>query len=189
MQTINQSQQQQQQQQQHQPSYLSTTSSNATKKTFFGQFSSSNSINKAGQSSSQQLPDDIRIQIYYSGIITVIYLKINAENAESSSSKFDLSKFREEVRVVCKFDQSQPYTLKWVDEEGDPCTISSQEEFDEAVRLYYVNKESELVVHVFANLPARPGASCVGEDRSIYRRGARRWRKIYLVVYLFIFCI
>lgn len=25
------------------------------------------------------------------------------------------------------------------------------------------------------------GTQCVGEDRNIYRRGARRWRKIYLV--------
>lgn len=54
-------------------------------------------------------------------------------------------------------------------------------EFDEAIRLYFLNKESELVMHVFANVPQRPGTQCIGEDRSIYRRGARRWRKIYLV--------
>lgn len=122
--------------------------------------------------------DEIRIQIYYSGIITVIYLKPSGDSTQNS---FDLLKFHQEVKHVCKFDSIQPFTLKWVDEEGDPCTISSQLEFDESIRLYYINKESELVVHVFANLPERPGASCVGEDRSIYRRGARRWRKIYLV--------
>ncbi|XP_044737714.1 atypical protein kinase C isoform X1 [Chrysoperla carnea] len=34
---------------------------------------------------------------------------------------------------------------------------------------------------VFPNVPAAPGMPCQGEDRSIYRRGARRWRKLYRV--------
>ncbi|XP_046866138.1 atypical protein kinase C isoform X2 [Drosophila willistoni] len=34
---------------------------------------------------------------------------------------------------------------------------------------------------VFPNVPHAPGQSCDGEDRSIYRRGARRWRKLYRV--------
>ncbi|XP_055600165.1 atypical protein kinase C isoform X2 [Uranotaenia lowii] len=34
---------------------------------------------------------------------------------------------------------------------------------------------------VFPNVPSAPGMSCVGEDRSIYRRGARRWRKLYRI--------
>uniref|UniRef100_A0A2A4JZT3 Protein kinase C n=1 Tax=Heliothis virescens TaxID=7102 RepID=A0A2A4JZT3_HELVI len=33
----------------------------------------------------------------------------------------------------------------------------------------------------FPNVPAAPGMPCAGEDRSIYRRGARRWRKLYRV--------
>lgn len=37
--------------------------------------------------------------------------------------------------------------MKWIDEENDPCTISSQIELDEAVRLYEVNRDSELVMH------------------------------------------
>ncbi|XP_045500170.1 atypical protein kinase C isoform X5 [Colias croceus] len=35
--------------------------------------------------------------------------------------------------------------------------------------------------NVFPNVPAAPGMPCTGEDRSIYRRGARRWRKLYRV--------
>ena len=178
MQTLN-STQSQQQQQQH-TSYSNNTNSNDNvKKNLFGNFSSNTSLNKA------QSCDDIRVQIYYSGLITVIYFKpaSHGQNGErgQATNEFDLNLFRQDVRSVCKFDSQQPFTLKWVDEEGDPCTLSSQLEFDEAIRLYYVNKESELVIHVFPNLPQRPGASCVGEDRSIYRRGARRWRKIYLV--------
>ena len=30
---------------------------------------------------------------------------------------------------------------------GDPCTISSQIELDEAIRLYELNKDSELTLH------------------------------------------
>ena len=30
---------------------------------------------------------------------------------------------------------------------GDPCTISSQVELDEAIRLYELNKDSELTLH------------------------------------------
>ncbi|KAG9340076.1 hypothetical protein JZ751_021996 [Albula glossodonta] len=52
-------------------------------------------------------------------------------------------------------------------------------ELEEALRLYEVNKDSELIVHVFPCVPERPGMPCLGEDKSIYRRGARRWRKLY----------
>lgn len=37
--------------------------------------------------------------------------------------------------------------MKWIDEENDPCTISSQVELDEAIRLYEVNRDTELVMH------------------------------------------
>lgn len=30
---------------------------------------------------------------------------------------------------------------------GDPCTITTQMELDEAIRLYEVNKDSELTIH------------------------------------------
>ena len=115
--------------------------------------------------------DDVKVQIYYAGLIHVVYIDNTVAIAHLMAM----------LRHICQFDEQQLFTVKWVDEEGDPCTLSSQMELDEALRLYYVNKESELVVHVFANAPERPGTQCVGEDRSIYRRGARRWRKIYLV--------
>lgn len=37
--------------------------------------------------------------------------------------------------------------MKWVDEESDPCTLASQMELCEAIRLYEINKDSELVIH------------------------------------------
>ena len=150
-----------------------TNQSQIKNKSFFSNFSSNIGISKFNAEL-----DDIKIQIYFSGVITVIYLK---DESSDGTGKVELEKLFKQIRNICKFDNTQPFTLKWVDEEGDPCTISSQIELDEAIRLYYLNKESELIVHVFANLPERPGTQCTGEDRSIYRRGARRWRKIYLV--------
>ena len=52
-----------------------------------------------------------------------------------------------EMRGICGFHHNYPFTMKWVDEEGDPCTINSQMELDEAIRLYEINKEAELTVH------------------------------------------
>jgi hypothetical protein len=123
--------------------------------------------------------DDIKIQIYYAGVITVIYLK--ETTPENGQFIISLDKFYQKIRQICIFEETQPFTLKWVDEEGDPCSLNSQMELDEAIRLYYLNKESELILHVFPNVPEKPGHQCAGEDRSIYRRGARRWRKFYLV--------
>uniref|UniRef100_A0A673KYE6 protein kinase C n=1 Tax=Sinocyclocheilus rhinocerous TaxID=307959 RepID=A0A673KYE6_9TELE len=84
-----------------------------------------------------------------------------------------------EVRDMCSMDNDQLFTMKWIDEEGDPCTVSSQLELEEALRLYELNKDSELIIHVFPCIPEKPGMPCPGEDKSIYRRGARRWRKLY----------
>lgn len=41
--------------------------------------------------------------------------------------------------------------MKWVDEESDPCTLASQMELLEAIRLYEINKDSELVIHGKSN--------------------------------------
>ena len=30
---------------------------------------------------------------------------------------------------------TEDYTVKWIDEEGDPCTIASKQELEEAIRL------------------------------------------------------
>lgn len=53
----------------------------------------------------------------------------------------------QEMRDICRFTPDQVFTMKWVDEEGDPCTISTQIELDEAIRLYEFNRDSELTVH------------------------------------------
>ncbi|XP_058975324.1 atypical protein kinase C isoform X5 [Musca domestica] len=54
----------------------------------------------------------------------------------------------------------------------------------EAATIYGVQTSSFFMsggAGLFPNVPAAPGLLCDGEDRSIYRRGARRWRKLYRV--------
>jgi atypical protein kinase C iota type len=75
-----------------------------------------------------------------------------------------LEDFSQEIRVLCKLEDGQEFTMKWVDEEGDPCTISSQDELEESVRLFDSNRESGITLHVFDTLPPAPGMACDGED-------------------------
>ncbi|ESN91596.1 hypothetical protein HELRODRAFT_70373, partial [Helobdella robusta] len=87
--------------------------------------------------------------------------------------------FVAEIMEMCNFDDNQPFTIKWVDEEGDPCTISSETELQEAIRLYFTNQDSEILLYVFPNVPIVKGQLCHGEDRSVYRYKARKWKKLY----------
>ncbi|XP_025067491.1 protein kinase C zeta type isoform X3 [Alligator sinensis] len=115
--------------------------------------------------------DFIRVKTHYNGDILITNL----------DASMNYSELCDEVREMCSLQQEQPITLKWIDDEGDPCTISSQMELEEAFRLYCQRRDEGLIIHVFPSIPEKPGMPCPGEDKSIYRRGARRWRKLYRV--------
>ncbi|XP_069691526.1 atypical protein kinase C-like isoform X5 [Periplaneta americana] len=121
-------------------------------------------------SADSEIPE-IRVKTAYNGEVMITYI----------DPHITVEQLCQEMKDICRFTPDQVFTMKWVDEEGDPCTISTQMELDEAIRLYEVNRDSELTIHVFPNAPTAPGMPCQGEDRSIYRRGARRWRKLYRV--------
>lgn len=74
--------------------------------------------------------DDLRLKIYYSGLITVIYLRCDQVIKNQHHERVNLETVRIKVREICGFDtkSQQPFTIKWIDDEGDPCTISSQDE-------------------------------------------------------------
>ncbi|XP_017486712.1 PREDICTED: atypical protein kinase C-like [Rhagoletis zephyria] len=114
---------------------------------------------------------EIRVKTAYNGEIMIIYIE----------PIISLEALCQEMRDICKFSSDQLFTMKFIDEDGDPCVISSQAELQEAIRLYELNKDSEIKIHVFPNVPPIAGLPCHGEDKSIYRRGARRWRKMYHV--------
>jgi len=133
-------------------------------------------MSRSHSSHSQQRLNDsdipeIRVKTAYNGQVFITYI----------DHKITYPMLVTEMKDICGFAQEQDLTVKWVDEEGDPCIIQSQVELDEAIRLYEVNKDAEFAVHVFPGVPPAPGHLCYGEDRSIYRRGARRWRKMYKV--------
>nr|XP_020476458.1 protein kinase C zeta type isoform X3 [Monopterus albus] len=113
----------------------------------------------------------VKIKAHYCGHMLITHLAATVTFVELC----------EEVKVMCSVTKQQPITLKWIDDEGDPCTISSQMELEEAFRIYNQTKKSELLLHIFPSVPEQPGMPCPGEDKSIYRRGARRWRKLYRV--------
>jgi len=125
---------------------------------------------RGGHHNESDIPE-IRVKTAYNGQVYITYI----------DHGMTYSNLMREMKELCGFMPEQDMTVKWVDEEGDPCIVQSQTELDEAIRLYEVNKEAELSVHVFPGLPPAPGQPCHGEDRSIYRRGARRWRKMYKV--------
>jgi len=132
--------------------------------------SRSNSSHSHQRLNDSDIPE-IRVKTAYNGQIFITYI----------DHKITYPMLMTEMKDICGFGQDQECTVKWVDEEGDPCVIQSQVELDEAIRLYEINKDAEFAVHVFPGLPRAPGDLCYGEDRSIYRRGARRWRKMYKV--------
>ncbi|XP_051895239.1 protein kinase C zeta type isoform X1 [Pristis pectinata] len=115
--------------------------------------------------------DSIKVKAHYKGDILITDL----------DAAITYDGMCSEVRDMCNLQQNQPITLKWIDNEGDPCTVSSHMELEEAFRLYNQNGESGLIIHVFPSIPEKPGMPCPGENKSIYRRGARRWRKLYRV--------
>ncbi|KAE9415536.1 hypothetical protein Angca_004369 [Angiostrongylus cantonensis] len=113
---------------------------------------------------------DIKLKTRFLGQVLVLYAR--------PPLVFDA--FFTLLKEACQQPSSQPITVKWIDEDGDPVSIDSQRELDEAVRILQQNGDAELNVHVFLGQPALPGLPCDGEDRNVYRRGARRWKKVYL---------
>lgn len=114
---------------------------------------------------------EIRIKTFFKGDVVIAYI----------TPSTDYDGLKKEVREICKFHPDREFTMKWIDEEGDPCIISSQEELGEALRLYELNRDPEITIHVFASTQKAPGLLCPGEDKSIYRKGAMVRRKIYKI--------
>ncbi|KAK9304685.1 hypothetical protein QLX08_004096 [Tetragonisca angustula] len=83
--------------------------------------------------------DDIRVKIIYNGEVQITYI----------TPGISVDTLREEMRTICGFGATGPtqFTMKWIDDEGDPCRIATQHELDEALRLYKVEKDTEITIH------------------------------------------
>lgn len=62
------------------------------------------------------------------------------------SPGISVEKLREEMRTICCFG-TEEFTMKWVDDEAEPCRIGSQVELDEVLRLYELEKDTEIKIH------------------------------------------
>ena len=82
----------------------------------------------------------------------------------------NLDHLSQEMRDLFSFDDSQKFTMKFIDEEGDPCMLSSETELEEAIRITYESaKDAEMVIHVFPGVPSAAGQPCPGEDSKSYQ--------------------
>ncbi|CAD7089192.1 unnamed protein product [Hermetia illucens] len=81
--------------------------------------------------------NEIKVKTAYNGEVMITYIDEN----------ITFEQLCREIRGICRFSPDQDFTMKWVDEENDPCTLSTQMELAEAIRLYEVNRDSELVIH------------------------------------------
>lgn len=109
--------------------------------------------------------DVIKVKAFFNSANMVTYVEPN----------ITLEKFNKEVSELWQFSSDQLFTIKWIDDEGDPCLLSCQEEIEEMLQITSGTKEPELTIHIFKNQPMMPGMPCPGEDGNIYRRGAIRW--------------
>ncbi|GAB0099605.1 atypical protein kinase C-like [Sergentomyia squamirostris] len=91
-------------------------------------------LNESNNSTSSH---EIIVKTAYNGQKMITYISENVTFDELCT----------EIRGMCQFSPDQVFTMKWVDEENDPCTISSQLELNEAIRLYELNRDSELLIH------------------------------------------
>ncbi|XKL61170.1 hypothetical protein PGB90_008227 [Kerria lacca] len=80
---------------------------------------------------------EIKVKTVYNGGIMITYINPN----------LTYEQLRQEMRGICRFPSDQIFTMKWVDEEGDPCIISTQNELETAIRLFEINKEPEITIH------------------------------------------
>lgn len=120
--------------------------------------------------------DVIKVKAFYNSVNIVTYVDPN----------ITLDKLNKEVSELWQFSSDQLFTIKWIDDEGDPCLLSCQDELEEMLRLH--DRHEQVILHVFKNQPMMPGMPCPGEEANIYRRGAIRWRektkyKIYGHIY------
>ncbi|KAF6779710.1 hypothetical protein AHF37_00842 [Paragonimus kellicotti] len=114
--------------------------------------------------------------------VSVKYIHNSIAMVTNIPSEASFDTMRSQVMEFCHFSPQSKFTLKWIDEEQDPCVISSDMELREAIRLHHVNKEYQLTVLIFDGVPSGPGKPCPTEDLNMYRRGAKRWKKKFYLL-------
>ncbi|OAF67608.1 hypothetical protein A3Q56_04649 [Intoshia linei] len=114
---------------------------------------------------------DVYVILRYNGQSTVM------NNAVTRKCTLDM--FKREIVFLCKFTESQLFTIKWVDNDGDSITIYDDIDFEEAFRACVHDKMNILKFLVFDGIPLNPGDLCPYEKQHMHRRNAHRKTKRY----------
>jgi len=88
----------------------------------------------------------------------------------------EFAQFLNNVKGSIGLQARENITLKYIDDEGDPILLTSDQELVEMLRITPVNQEY-IYIHAFGGRVPNPGKPCDGENKAIYRRNARRWDK------------
>lgn len=111
-----------------------------------------------------ELPRAARIKLYHGEL----QYKLHVDH----TMKFE--DFIKTVKIAT--NTKDKVILKYIDDEGDPILLTSDEELHEMLRITPANQEY-IYVHAFGGRTPQPGRLCDGENKAIYRRNARRWDK------------
>ncbi|KAF3421172.1 hypothetical protein E2986_08643 [Frieseomelitta varia] len=100
----------------------------------------------------------------------MIYVCIREVQITYITPGISVDTLREEMRTICGFGATGPtqFTMKWIDDEGDPCRIATQHELDEALRLYKVEKDTEITIHGPGAAVEEPPCSMMIQGGSFY---------------------
>merc|ERR1711953_59914 len=88
----------------------------------------------------------------------------------------EFAQFLNNVKGSIGLQARENITLKYIDDEGDPILLTSDQELVEMLRITPANQEY-IYIHAFGGRVPNPGKPCDGENKAIYRRNARRWDK------------
>lgn len=75
------------------------------------------------------------------------YVLVSTTTITDMESTFDFQQLQSSIQALYNLKSDDSFTLKWVDDEGDPCMLTCDAELQESIRLYNANKEPFLAVH------------------------------------------
>ena len=95
----------------------------------------------------------IRVKAVLNDRVMVTYIDPN----------INFDRLTKEIQELFNLEPSL-FTIKFIDDEGDPCFLSNQEELDEVIRLLNLSHELEMTLRVFHGVQLAVGLPCPGED-------------------------
>lgn len=106
---------------------------------------------------SQGIEQELKAKIRFNTNIFVVYFSVPISFEAFVARSLDACQLSSDIKV----------TIKVIDDEGDPCTVLSQNDLDEVIWSLTEAHATEIFVHVFLGEPLSAGAPCLGEDSEL----------------------